>query len=108
MRWTALTVLAAAAAVVVTALPADAQSRRKRIDAEAYPGAGYSYNRAPTRITVRRARTYLVPGTEVLPLSQQYTDYALPPLWYPSKNWDAAGSWRYPLPDNFNLPGYVR
>ena len=110
MRSTKLTALAVAAAtaVVLASWPAEAQSRRSatRYETEAYPGAGPA--RARTRITVRRARTYLDPGTEVLPMSRQYTDYAFPPLWYPSRHWDAAGTWRYPLPDNFYLPGYVR
>lgn len=110
MRRTLLLALALGTAALA-AWPGDseAQTRRAtRYQQEAYPGAGYAYDRprTRTRITVRRARSYLDPGTEVLPRSQNYTDYAFPPLWYPSKSWDAAGARRYPLPDSYYLPGY--
>ena len=77
MRVAPFAMLAAAALLVLTAWPADAQNRARgqRVQREAYPGAGYSYprsyvRRARTRITVRRGRTFLDPGTEVLPRSQ--------------------------------------
>jgi hypothetical protein len=109
MRIAPFAALAAAALLVLTAWPADAQNRRgKRVEREAYPGAGYTYARRTgprTRITVRRARSYLDPGTEVLPRSQPYMDYASPPLWYPTRIWDTTGSFRSPLPDSFTLPG---
>lgn len=117
MRLNPFAILAIAAVVTLTAWPADAQSRKQRagVQREAYPGERYMrsgprYARIGprARITVRRGRTFLDPGTEVLPLSQADTDYAVPPLWYPSKSWDAAGAHRYPLPDSFYLPGYVR
>lgn len=110
MRIAPFAVLAAAGLLVLTAWPADAQnrSRGKRVEREAYPGARYAYanRRGPrTRITVRRERSFLDPGTEVLPRSQSYTDYANPPLWYPTRIWDTTGSFRSPLPDSFTLPG---
>jgi hypothetical protein len=117
MRLNPLAILAIAAVIVLTAWPADAQTRRRAgVEREAYPGERYMrstprYARVGprrARITVRRGRSYLDPGTEVLPLSQSDTDYAFPPLWYPSKSWDAAGAHRYPLPDTYYLPGYVR
>jgi hypothetical protein len=108
MRWTALTAIAAAGVILLTAWPADAQQRRGRgVQREAYPGERYMRS-APrrSRITVRRARSFLDPGTEVLPLSQNYTDYALPPLDYPTRIWDTTGSRRSPLPGPYDLPGW--
>jgi hypothetical protein len=104
MRWITLTVVAVAAGVALTSWPADAQPRKRvRQDLDSY-----QVKRPPTRITVRKARSYLDPGTEVLPMSRSYTDYAMPPNWYPTGAWDAAGAYRYPLPDPFYLPGYYR
>ncbi|MCC7345885.1 MAG: hypothetical protein IT538_00665 [Variibacter sp.] len=116
MRIAPFATLAAAALLVLTAWPAEAQNRARgqRVQQEAYPGAGYSYRRgpavrrAPTRITVRRGRTFLDPGTEVLPRSQPDLDYAVPPLWYPHRIYDTTNSVRGPLPDNnFWIPGYM-
>jgi hypothetical protein len=102
MRWTTLTAVAVAIGFVIASWPADAQTRRRvRQDAESY-----QVKRPPTRITVRRARSYLDPGTEVLPMSRSYTDYALPPNHYPSRIWDTTNHYRFPLPDPFYLPGY--
>jgi hypothetical protein len=102
MRWTTLTAIAVAAGFVLASWPADAQTRRRvRQDLESY-----QVKRPPTRITVRRARSYLDPGTEVLPMSRSYTDYAIPPNHYPSRIWDTTNHYRFPLPDQFYLPGY--
>lgn len=99
MTWTAIAV---AAAVVLATWPAEAAAK-KRIRYEAS-----NQSRSATRITVRRARSYLDPGTEVLPYTRQYTDYALPPIGSPLDIADPARSYRAPLPDNFSLPGYAR
>ena len=112
MRLPTLTVLAAAAVVVLAAWPADAQQRRsraQRVDrSEAYPGERYIRgNRPRTRITVRRPRTYLDPGTEVLPRSQPDLDYVDPPLWYPTRIWDTTGSRRSPLPGAISEFGHL-
>lgn len=101
----------AAATVAFATWPNDADAQRRRVtryQQEAYPGAGYAYERprSRTRITVRRARSYLDPGTEVLPRSRSYTDYAFPPLWYPSRSWDPTGARRFPLPGAYELPGF--
>jgi hypothetical protein len=112
MRSGPLVALALAALMVLAAWPADAQTRARR-DREAYPGAGYAYGQdrymrrgGRTRITVRRARSFLDPGTEVLPRSQAYLDYAYPPLWRPYRIYDPTGSFLGPLPDNnFWMPG---
>ena len=126
MRWMTLAAVAtAAAAVTLTSLAADA-APRPRAQAEgyeAYPGAPVvaqgagrraarttrvvrttrrtvTSGRAPARITVVRERSFLDPGTEVLPLSRSYVDYALPPTntSYPSSYWDVANTFRFPLP----------
>jgi|RhiMetdeSRZDD1v2_1073273.scaffolds.fasta_scaffold00320_29 hypothetical protein len=80
MRWSTLTATAAALAFLLASLPADAQTRKRvRQEVDGLPGV----KQYPTRITVRRARTYLDPGTEVLPMSRSYTDYAVPPNYSP-------------------------
>jgi hypothetical protein len=83
MRWTALAAVAVGMGLLIGSVPAEAQKRGVR-NAEAYPGARhYRSTRAPARITVRRPRSFLDPGTEVQPYSQSYTDYALPRGYYP-------------------------
>jgi hypothetical protein len=89
MRWTTLAVAAVVAGtgfLTATATPAEAQRRGARA-VEEYPGSryyrDYRRGRAPARITVRRPRSYLDPGTEVAPRSQAYLDYMWPPGYYP-------------------------
>jgi len=119
MRLKSFLAMTAAAVVVWAAWPtdADAQSRRRsgaRV-AEEYPGARvYRGSRARvarsgrTRVTVSRQRSFLDPGTEVIPGSQNYTNYALPPLGGPDRSYDPTGARRFPLPDSYELPGYSR
>jgi hypothetical protein len=107
MRLPIITALATAM-VVTASWPADAQTRSRSQRAEAYPGERYIRGDRPrTRITVRRPRTFLDPGTEVLPLSQPDLDYATPPLWYPTRIWDTTGSRRSPLPGAFPDYGHL-
>ena len=118
MRLIPLTAIAAAAVVTLAAWPAEAQTRsRSGGRTEAYPGARPTQTRPRvrtaretqrTRITVRKARSFLDPGTEVLPRSQSYTDYAIPPLWHPTRIWDTTGYTRSPLPDSWEFPGYFQ
>ena len=89
MRWATLTALVAAAAVVLTAWPADAQTRKRtRSNFESYQDYRAKHanarlaGRPSARITVRRQRSFLDPGTEVEPMSRSYTDYAFPPGGY--------------------------
>ncbi len=119
MRWrtlTAATLTAACAAVAFVALAtwstADAQTRRgqragaERAHVDRAPARAARRARARTRITVRRERSFLDPGTEVEPGSRSYTDYAFPPGGnYPLRVYDPTRDWRYPLPDPFYLPG---
>jgi len=63
--------------------------------------------RTRTRVTVR-PRSFLDPGTEVLPMSRSYTDYAFPPgaRTYLDRN-DVKGSFsRMPLPGPWDVPGW--
>jgi hypothetical protein len=96
-----------AAAVLVTAWPADAQQRKRRPAVE-QPTRTIYYNAAGRRVIVVHRRSYLDAGTEVLPGERKYTDYVFPP------NYSATGpidpmSGRgccWPLPGPFE-PGYV-
>ena len=70
------------------------------------------YGHRTTRIRVR-PRSFLDPGNNVEPLSQHYTDYALPldgrGTEYLYDRNDPKSSWsRMPLPTCFDLPGYCR
>jgi hypothetical protein len=95
--------------LLIAAAPAEAAKKRGMRTAEAYPGARYYRGpRAPARITVRRARSFLDPGTEVLPYSQSYTDYALPLGYRPMQIVGGAATpagWQnphWPLPGPFH------
>jgi hypothetical protein len=108
MRLAAVIALAAAAATLAIASPADAQQRR------GYQQRGERITiidengRVRTKITVR-PRSYLDGGTEVVPGERKFMDYAAPPTYMngaPSASWDPTGIHRYPLPRPFELPGY--
>jgi hypothetical protein len=121
MRWATVTALAIAAAVVLTAWPADAQTRKRAPrnfesyqDWKAKRANARISGRPSARITVRRERSFLDPGTEVEPMSRSYTDYALPPGGYfPSSvvsgpvnpagwqnpNWPLPGRFEYGMSD---------
>jgi hypothetical protein len=112
MRLKSFLAMIAAAVVVWAAWPtdADAQSRRRsgaRVAAVDQDGRIIRRGNR-TRVTVRRSRSFLDPGTEVLPGSQNYTNYALPPLGGPDRAYDPTGARRFPLPDSYELPGYTR
>jgi hypothetical protein len=107
MRPTTLMALAGAAAVVLASWPADAQTRKRaKTSVQRYTVTRTVAVRPAARITVRKARSFLDPGTEVLPMSRSYTDYALPPNHYPSRIWDTTNHYRWPLPTEYDLPGY--
>jgi len=109
MRLTITTALltCAGAAWLFTAAPAEAQQR----GVSNRPTPRYiTYERPRTRVTVQRGRSYLDPGTEVMPYSQHYTDYLFlnqrplavlgpgqtndrQPFSYP---WELGGGWRIP------------
>lgn len=88
MRFVSIVALATLSAFALATLPAEAQTERQR-----------------PRITVKKARSYLDPGTTVKPGHLRYRDYA-EPIWsrYPSYGPDPLGS-RWPLPGPFDFPG---
>jgi hypothetical protein len=95
------------AAVIVTAWPADAAPKKRRLAVE-QPTRTIYYNAAGRRVIVVHRRSYLDAGTEVLPGERKFTDYVFPP------NYSATGpidptSGRgccFPLPGPFE-PGYI-
>jgi hypothetical protein len=95
----------AAAALVVAAWPADAQTQKKPRKVYAQTQTRVVGARAPARVTVQR-RSYLDAGTEVLPGERKFTDYAIPPNYTPLRWADPFGGWdRQPLPSPWDLPG---
>jgi hypothetical protein len=115
LRWTTLTAACAAAALVAVATwsAADAQTRRDRTygvsrnEVSRADVARAKRTRRPTRITVRRERSFLDPGPEVEPMSRSYTDYALPPGGRASvtERWNPTREWSFPAPSPLYLPG---
>ncbi|MBX6426975.1 MAG: hypothetical protein IRZ09_13760 [Variibacter sp.] len=111
MRLTVIAAIAGGVALLAAAAPAEAAKKRGARTAEAPVVAQQEARpspraaRAPARITVRRPRSFLDPGTEVLPLSQPYTNYAVPPMHAASDMWDPSRSRRFPLPEPYYLPG---
>ncbi len=82
MRWIYVAVLTAAAAGLAVA-PAEAAKKRSQYVSQqsvqpTTGEAGVVVRRSRTRITVTR-RSYLDPGTEVYPGSQNYTGYVFSP-----------------------------
>jgi hypothetical protein len=102
----------ALSAVAVT--PADAQAPQqkkaaaKKVAAKKYGPVPISMAPPPrARITVTR-RTYLDAGTHVIPGDRKFTDYAVPPTYYPGSVADNRGGMyidQSPLPGPFTLPG---
>jgi hypothetical protein len=103
----------AAAALAFAALPADA-APKKRTQAASQNDVNVSsqsrrrarQTRPRTRITVR-PRSFLDPGTDVLPGERKYLDYAIPPNSYSGLSVldNTAFYHRSPLPGPFDLPG---
>jgi hypothetical protein len=102
----------ALSAVAVT--PADAQAPQqkkaaaKKVAAKKYGPVPISMAPPPrARITVTR-RTYLDAGTHVIPGDRKFTDYAVPPTYYPGGVADNRGGMyidQSALPGPFTLPG---
>jgi hypothetical protein len=110
MRSTLVAMLGGAAALALglSIVPADA-APKKKASAASYSMQQLSSQsrrhvrrtaRASTRIIVRR-RSYLDPGTEVLPGERKFTDYAIPPGYDPMQVVSGAGN-----PSGFQNPGY--
>lgn len=90
MRFVSIVALATLSAFALATLPAEAQTERQR-----------------PRITVKKARSYLDPGTTVKPGQGRYLDYAFPiGSDYPTYGPPGVGT-RWPLPGPFDgLPRY--
>ena len=95
MGWKTCAAVGAALAVMFAAWPdhADAATKKR------------------TRIVVQK-RSYLDAGTEVLPGTRKYTDYAFPIFrqtpYSAGFEFHPAPQGRFPLPDPFWLPGSTR
>lgn len=107
----ALFCAAALALSPVAVTPADAQTQKKSATKKAAKKYGpVPISMAPpprSRITVTR-RTFLDAGTYVIPGDRKFTDYALPPAYYPASVADnRAGMYidQSALPGPFTLPG---
>ena len=104
MRLTTLCTLSFAALIAAMAAvptPADAASKKRVVTRSTTVVAT---NRARTRITVQR-RSFLDPGTMVLPGTDHSTDYVNPPGWSPmSVIENTAFYHRSPVPGPFELP----
>jgi hypothetical protein len=98
---------AAGLAALFTALaalspPADAATKKKRVTAPR--DEVVVVNRPRTRIRVQQ-RSFLDPGTEVLPGERKFTDYAFPPGYSPMGTIENTAAYRRsPLPGAFDLP----
>jgi hypothetical protein len=102
--------VAAIALTTFGASPADAaqnqnQKKKAATTTKKAPATKRVATKSPSaRITVQR-RSFLDPGTEVLPGSGKTTDYAVPPAYSPQQVIEnRAGVFRSPLPGPFDLP----
>ena len=95
--------------------PADAQNVQTQKKAPAKKVAAKKYGPVPismappprARITVTR-RSFLDAGTHVIPGDRKFTDYAIPPTYYPGGVADNRGGMyidQSALPGPFTLPG---
>jgi hypothetical protein len=91
-------------ALAFAAAPADAATKKKRV---VDPNERVvTIVRPVSRVTVQK-RSFLDPGTETLPLSEHYHDYAFSPSFTPYPDHGGiVGFWRAPLPGPYDLPGW--
>jgi hypothetical protein len=109
--WAAVFCAAAIGLASVAVTPADAQTQKKSAAKKAAKKYGpVPISMAPpprARITVQR-RTFLDAGTHVIPGDRKFTDYAVPPGYYPGSVADNRGGMyidQSALPGPFTLPG---
>jgi hypothetical protein len=97
--------MTAAAVVLASVAPADAQQRRRTVIKQADRAVVAVGPRS--RITVYR-RSFLDGGTEVMPGERKFTDYVVPPGYSPTSFYMGPnfGYDRRPLNDPFDLPGF--
>jgi len=102
----------AAATLAFAALPADAAPKKRTtgvsqsdVNVSSQSRRRVRQTRPRTRITVR-PRSFLDPGTDVLPGERKYLDYAISPTYSPMSVFDNTAFYhRSPLPGPFDLPG---
>jgi len=100
----------ACAAVLVTMAfaAASVEAQQTQTQYQNPPQKKYSANRPRSRIVVA-PRSFLDAGTEVLPGERKFTDYALPPAYFPmgvvTNTGGRVGWHQSPLPGPFDLPG---
>jgi hypothetical protein len=107
----ALSVIAAAA-LALSGLPANAAPKKSTpaasqadVNVSSQSRRRVRQKRARTRITVRR-RSFLDPGTDLLPGERKYNDYAISPTYSAMSVFDNTAFYhRSPLPGPFDLPG---
>jgi hypothetical protein len=108
MAWKVVAAGFCAAVVAVTAFatdPADAAAKKKRHVVRDTRETIVIRGRAPARVTVP-ARSFLDPGTEVIPGDRKFMDYAIPPGYSPTSVIENTSAYhRSPLPGPFDLPG---
>ena len=94
--------------VAVTSADAQQPKTQNRTAAKKYGPVPISMAPPPrARITVTR-RSYLDAGTHVIPGDRKFTDYAIPPTYYPGSVADNRGGMyisQSALPGPFTLPG---
>lgn len=101
---------AALGALALLAAPADAAPKKRHVAANAHGNTVFTTRdengRTRTRIIIQK-RSYLDPGTEVLPGSRNDQDYAFQMNQRPLGVLDNTtfGSNQLPLPENFGLMG---
>jgi hypothetical protein len=100
---------ALAAVLALTALPAEAAKKKKQ-EALEQPTRTIYYTSSGRRVVVVHPRSYLDPGTEVLPGERKYNDYAQPPGYFPfiDRSDYRNSSSRMPFPDCFDLASMCR
>ncbi len=104
MKATWVAVAAATLAVAFAAVPAEAAKKKSATARSARTVVVASR----PQIVIRR-RSFLDPGTEVLPGSQPSAAYAFPPRYQPLPVENTIWTWtRQPLPDPWDIPGYWR
>ncbi len=80
-------------------------AKKKPVVVRSSDSLNYSYQSSPrTRVFVSR-RSWLDPGTEVLPGERKFTDYAYAPGYNYGRNIDRLNQGRNPLSDNFDIGG---
>jgi len=110
MRLTTTAALAATAIgglLVLSGAPADAASKQRQAEGFVFSSQNQRVvkQRPRSRITVRRERSFLDPGPELLPGEYKYRDYAEPLYYSPLTNAVPNQTWsRNPFNGPYDVP----